>query len=377
MALLNMCGFEVGDLSEIYTSSGNAAIEGTTVKTGSYACKIYPPTTMQASITFRGFDGYGRHATDLAVATSYVSMDFRVDTLPSDDSEDILAFYDGSALKMELRVTSAGNLQLYDASVSALGSASASALSTATWYRIDVTCGTGSGASYEVRVNGSAVISGTSSDIGSTGTARVYVGKYANRNNRAVVYYVDNFFWRDDAYVDTGAVILRMDPDGDGSATAWTIGSGSGSDWENLTELRTGTDSTYLVSTKTVNDASLVTLETTATAGISGTVAGVKSVYYLQRNTEELQNGTFLLRCRNGTTNADSSNGTSTSTLAAYQLIHNTDPNTSAAWTTGGLDTVELGVVEKETSNATAWYSVFLMVGFVASGKPYYYYAQL
>lgn len=362
MSLLYFTGFEYGsDTAAASTASGTGDAQASVVKTGGWAYQSNPTTTGTGYVYMRSLGGSGGVWADLNVATLYATFDFYVATLPASDNEDVAVAHNGSAVKAELRINSSGYLLLTDASENTLGT-SASPLSSSTWYRIDMKIGTGTDAPFEVRVNGLAVITGTSSNISATNNNRFYLGKLFNRNSNTVDFIYDNLILSDSAYATSGAVVQRLSPNGDGTASDWEIGSGSGNDWENVDELSDATDTTYLLSTGSVGDASLFTMQNCADVGITGTILAVLPRGRINRHGAS--NGSVKLRF----ITYDSDAIASTSTASYTGRVYEVDPRTSAAWTTSGVDSVEFGYVENDATNLTRLYNAHLMVLFVPAG---------
>lgn len=368
MTIRNICGFETGSLTEANSSSGTVSIDSTTKRTGNYSLRCNPAGNATGFVFLKTFDATSGAQTELNDATSYTRFYFNPATLPAANSEEIAQIQDWAmyAVKMTVRITSAGKLQVYsNDGTTQLGSDGATVLSAGTWYRIEIKCGTGAGATvpYEVKINGASELSGTGT-LGTSNTGRVGIGKVTNRNGQTVDFYYDDVQINSAAYPGAGAV-MRLDPDGDGAYTAWTIGAGAGSDWENVDEVPYDSDTTYLQSTLTVGQASTVSLESCASAGVSGTISGVLAGFYCKRDAGVPW---VKFRIRSSTTNKDVSSSINPgSAYAYYGVISETDPATSDVWSTSGLDGAQIGCVEDGTANYTRWTAGYLMVDFLAS----------
>jgi len=365
MALLYFTGFEYGEIqAEVAASSGTIAVQATTKHTGDYALQCNPTTTGSGYAYFQKYaagTGSSQVQANINVATLYASFDFYVGTLPASNKEIIARGSDGTNPKLYLYVGSDGYLAVHDSTDAIVATGTSAQLSEDTWYRIDFKMGTGATGAYEVRVDGTTVtgLSGTAS-CGTVNNNRLYLGKTADRNGNTVNFYYDNLIINDDAFADTGSVVKRMSPDGDGSYTAWTA-SGSGDDWQQVDELRASTDSNYLISTGSDGDASTVTLQSTTDAGIAGTILGALLRGWVIRHTGS--DGSVELRVRSGGSNYDSL-ATATQSVNKFNgYLNLVDPATSSAWTTSGLDAIEVGAVENDT-DASRLYSLHLMVAY-------------
>jgi hypothetical protein len=361
-AVLNLCGFESGASSERSTDSGTFSVQSTTKRTGNYALRINTSTT--------GFHRFNQFATDgnttnMNAADVYVRFYMRVATAPAANTENVFQAHDNTNVKLELRLNSSRQLVAYDTALSVLGTG-ATALSLNTWYRIEVRVGTGAAATYEVKIDGVSELSGTG-NLSTTNNARVDLGRTTNRNSQATDIYYDDFLIDDATYPGAGQIVA-LTPDGDGNAVTWTIGAGAGNDWENVDEVPADDDTTYLLSTLSVGQASTVSLISSTAASISGTIKAVKA--FVRTKRDGAANGTFQLRLRSNTTNSDGANAASGSTYGVNQLIHAVDPATSAAWAVAALDSVEVGVEEAEATDRTRWTASMVMVDFEPAAAP-------
>lgn len=367
MAILNITGFETGDASEAVGGlSGTASIVTSPVRTGTYALRCNPTTTGT------GFTSIQSHSSTTGAAASftpnthrYLRFYFRYATKPSSNHEIICQISSGSgrgATHLEVRLDSSGNLRAYR-STTALATG-ATVLAANTWYRIEVKRELGTNAAWEVKIDGVSEISGTANFGASTGTT-LAIGKILNRNSNTVDFFFDDVSVSDSGYPGAGAVLALL-PNANGNYQTWSIGAGAGSHYENVDEVPHDSDTTYLLSSLGSGDAETEALQATATVGISGTIAVAKSVAIAKRNGGT--NGAVRLRLRSGSTDSDTSaDATTTASYALLGRIYETDPATSSAWTTSGLDAVETGLIERSTTNASRLTFTALMVDFVAS----------
>lgn len=360
MTCVLICGFETGSLNEVQASwtDANSVIQSTTKRTGGYAWKV---GTVGMFLRFQA-----RNTTTGAwlladLATSYVRFYFLYHTKPAANNEDIFMIHDrGGAGKIWLRLTSAGNIQAYATDgTTQMGSDGSTTLAADTWYRIEVKCSTGSPAAYEVLIDGVSELSGTG-NLSSTNAGYWEFGSFTNRNNQAIEYYYDDIYIDDAGYPGAGQCEI-MQPNADGAYTTWAASAGDR--WDCVDEVPID-NSDYVESTLTSNEAYTAALESAASAGISGTIKAAEQIIDVKRAGSA--NGTIRMRLRSNTTDSDTgTNYGSTSTEVTLGRIFETDPATSSAWTTSGLDGVEVGALERETSDKTRMYGAYLMVDFV------------
>jgi hypothetical protein len=355
MSFLNICGFETGDMSEALTTSGSVSIQSSVMRSGTYALRC------NGTGAFRLGAARTTGTVNMAASVSYSRIYFRYDTKPAANDEPFAMVADSAPnIKLELRLTSTGVIKVYDNTGTNLVGTGATVLSSGTFYRIEFKCSTGNPSAWEVLVNGAVEVSG-SSNLGGNPTAQIYLGKWVNRNGGSVDFFYDDVCVSDSAYPGDGKSLLFL-PSGDGSFTTWTIGAGAGSKYEQVDELPPDGDTSYLISTQVLLDAYTAAMQDCATVGLSGTINCVKGIYLVKG-----AGGFINTRIRGGGTNSDSAN-ISINTVGAYVGIERLlalDPSTSAAWTTGGIDGAEVGVVEASTSVPTRVSAIFLLVDFV------------
>lgn len=363
-AVVQICGFETGDATEAVVTSGTFDAGYTVVKrTGTYALRSNPTTTAVGYMDFRQGGG-----PDLG-ASAYARFYFRYATKAASGDEPIASFTNtGNVLKFELRLNSSGNLVAYDGGAAAVtdGTGAAATLNAGTWYRIEINInevGAGDTDTFTVKVDGVDDITGTD-DLAASNVRSIRLGKTTNRNGNSVDYFYDDLSIDNTTFPGEGQVSI-MRPDGDGNVTTWTLCGGcAGADWENVDEVPPDGDTTYLVSTLVNTETSNVTLQSAASAGITGTIAAVKGVVVVKN--DGAGNGTFLIRLRSGGTNLDVGGIGATATYAgATGHLRTTDPSDSLAWTLADLNGLEVGAREGETTDRTRVTAMYVMVDYV------------
>ena len=341
MAVVYFTGFEAGSAEPFYGASGTYSIQSTTKKSGTYAFKSNPTTTGVGYFNTWGLLSNGVFPNNLPV-TSYTKFDFYYVTKPASNDEQIFCIRDYSTgnYKLEVRLTSTGVIKVYDKDL-LLVATGTTVLSANTWYRIEVKGGNGTSVAYEVKINGASEVSGTCNQLASN-SAGVNFGKQANRNSNSVEFYYDNVVVDDAAYPGD-CVVTPIFPTGNGGTAQWTGGTGS-SNYLEVDEVPPDSDTTYIRASGSAGDVHLVTLQSTATAGITGTVKSFKAMAYVRENTPVTS--ATKVRIKSGASSSDTSGYDYSTSYLWIQNIANTDPNTSAAWTLSGIDNVQIGVVE-------------------------------
>jgi hypothetical protein len=262
----------------------------------------------------------------------------------------------GPGRKASLRITSAGNLQLYGSNgTTQYGSDGATELTTGVWYRIEwkLEADTGGTDGYAtVKIDGVTEINNVQVDNDTNGIGWFIVGKQVNRNGQSVNFYYADVLVASDDYPGEGSIITLL-PNADGHYTDWTP-SGVGADYTMVDDAPPNT-SDYLISTKVVGNSETVRFQTLADVGITDPVDIHSVQCHYVANCGVWNNVRTQLRLRSNSTDYDL-----TSLLligcwgiGGYGYKSNTDPATGLAWILAGVNAVEFGCVENTTSNPT------------------------
>lgn len=348
MAIVNYCGFDyMLNSPEFFEGNGaggtGAAItlDTTNQRSGAGCLRINPTTTQNAFISMNALASTGA-VTAASVTNSYVQFWFQWQTLPASNSEEIFVVRAAAADKLSIRIDSSGILLLYNAAGTLVGTGT-TVLSTSTWYKIEISCGSSATVgAYELKISGSSELSGTTNTSASVAT-NWYIGKVTNRNGNTVNFYYDDFVVSDSAFLSGDISILPMIPDADGSTMTWNLGTGA-SNYTQVNETPLSTADYVRSPTTGSPNIALFNLDSTATSGISGTIYAFKASIAVAENTSVTSAN--LIRIRSNVTNSDSGTRNTSTTFSGTYRILETDPNTGTAWTTTGLDAVQIGSVE-------------------------------
>lgn len=354
MARLNITGFETGNTAECSTSSGTFSMQGTTVRTGAYALRTNPTGSGTGYGEINGLATTGANAA-FNVATLWIRFYFRYATKPAANSEPILrALNTASAPKLRIHLDSAGKLHVINSAGTDVFTGS-TVLSANTWYRIEASIATGTSAAWELLIDGVSEGSG-STNTTTTNHGAVDFGKVPNVNGNTVDFFYDDIAIDAAGYPGAGQV-EAMQPDGNGTYTAWT------GTYTDVDEIPHDSDTTY-ISAMLSTGAETATLESTAAAGISGVVAVAKTCAIVRATTDAIATA-FRVRTRSGSTDSDTTADYDAST--SYVLLaklYATDPNTGSAWTLSGLDGAEPGVVNNNNLTEHRCTQILIMVEF-------------
>lgn len=214
----------------------------------------------------------------------------------------------------------------------------------ATWFYVELKATihdtTGS---VEVRINGETKLALTNVDTNAGGTGiinEVVLG--APPSTESFRKYHDDFYVCDtsgslnnDFLSDVK--VVRLKPNAAGDSTQFTPLSGS--NYTNVDELTPDSDTSYVYSS-TAGNKDLYNVESLASAPAN--IYGVRVTSTMRKDDAGSLTARNVLK-----SGATTSNGTTVGPLTSYAAFwdyHETDPNTSAAWTNSALDSLQVGV---------------------------------
>ena len=352
MACVNFSGWESGDNSEFRSSTGTNSVQTSVVRTGVYALQVNPTTSAVGNMRLGGIRADGRPNGEMSVNSLYTRFYFRIGTAPASSEEQFIEMADtGGSTKCYFTLNSSRQIKAYSNS-GALIATGATALSVDTWYRIEIQTSTGSGnQAYEVKIDGTSEISGTMNQL-TNQHGSLYIGKRTNLNSQTINFYYDDIYCDDSAFPGAGQSV-RLAPTANGATAQWTSGTGS-SNYLEVDEIPPST-SDYLQNSVSTNQAHYVTLESTSTKSVSGTINSVKSHIYAREGTSGTSSN--QLKLKSGATTVDTTAYNHSTTNQHILKLNDTDPNTASAWTTSAIDSIEVGVLE---ANAIAMRCMYM-----------------
>ena len=341
MAYLNISGAETGDLSEVLASGGTVAAYTTNKRTGAYGYHVQGST---GYISFGKLSADGTHAVlGMAGSTVYATVYLK----PLALSGSCANFGIGSAASgnfiCQISVSNTGDCTL----VGTTTSASLGTIDTAGFHRFDIKA-TKSGAC-AARVNG-----GTEQTV--TGNAQNADYVICTGSNAGTDNVWDDIAISDSAYPGAGEVRI-LKPNGTGNYTAWTDGAGTAP--TNVAEVPHDSDTSYITTSTSLN-VETEAMDSAATAGVAGTIGTVKAAMIIRA---ESAGGDAVLRLRSSTTDTDA--GSAGGWPTSYGLIaklFDTDPATSAAWASSGIDGIEVGAKDIFGGIAVRITAIYAMV---------------
>lgn len=297
------------------------------------------------------FGGGGKIYLTKSLPAAYTSpclgVGFNVNTLPG-SAVGIAWLYAGATATFQVVLTTAGKIQIQNSSGTAIATGT-TALSTNTWYYLEFNVViNGASGSVTVHINGSAEITTTTGNFGSTGVDTIILGMQDCSSAGANV----NFLYDDVYLIDTAAgglystflgdvAVETKYPSAAGAHTQWTPDSGS--NYARVNE-HSGTfpdgDTSY-VATSTVNNRDSYAFDDLSV--LSGTVYAVQTnVYARKDNTGTRQ---IAVSTRPGSTDNDGATQTLGTSYQMFSEIAEKNPDTSAQWASvSALNATEFGI---------------------------------
>lgn len=332
-------GFENGTSERFQdgTGSGTRSVQSTTKKTGTYSLRVNPTTSGTGALAIGCPSATGDIATFCSVADAYIEFYYRVDTMPASGYVWFAKpLNTGSGAMLHLRQNSDGTIAVAD-SGNTLKATGSTVLSTGTWYRIGINTKPGGAAAYTLKINGTTEVSGTANQGGSN-FGLMQLGKLGDTGANTVDFYYDDYVLNDTAFL--GDLIVKTALV-DGTGVRQTYGFLSGTNSSNhleVDEIPSDADTTYVASTGA--GVANFTVQDASTAGISGNIKAVV-VYAERKEPSAVTSSAVIGLDSNSVRTATTAEDLSTSYLTR-QLILNTDPNTSTAWTESGFNAIEI-----------------------------------
>jgi len=349
MGYLAACGFDTGDTAGAITAGtggGVVSFSNSIARDGGYSLRCTPVGAGTAEIQYATMDLTTGAAAIYSAATVYHRFYMYIAALPASANEEFFQSWNtGATGKINLRITSAGNILAYD-SVTALVGTGTATLVTGVWYMIEVKCATGSPAAFEVMVDGVVDISATG-NLNASNNGRVRFGKGNNRNSQGYDIYFDTWAVSDSGYPGRGKgkwVSPTSTP-----TSQWTSGTGTSNHLE-VDEIPVNL-ADYVMNTTSASRRVLFAFPTTTSLSISGQINAVMPL---------------LLGCRENTSVTSSFDGeiwpsagfksifgsalNITTTDRVIGGFYALNPETSAQWTTAELDASKVGALEANAS---------------------------
>lgn len=369
MATRAVCGFE---LNSALAEGGGGALSGTASLVTSPTAGSWSTYALRCNPTAGGvgyFNLWNHSATtgfpnfnETCGTTSYIRFKFRANTIPASGSEQFLKLVTAAFVnKFSLKLNSTGQISCLDTSGNI--QTGTAVLSSGTWYRIEVKIGSGAGGVIEWKIDGTTDLTTTGTLNANAGAQTIYGSDGATGAD--IDFFFDDIAVSDSAYPGDGGVMLLI-PDANGTYQDFSIGAGSGSHYQVVGVVPPSITTSYLVSSAQ-NQTETENMQPSSAKPISSTINCVLPLSYLRRNASTT---TGKVRLISGGNNFDGSSVSVGSTAVCYGIPYDTDPNTGSAWTTSGIDSLQVGCVDDNASNRLRIGGAFLTVDAVVAAVP-------
>lgn len=256
----------------------------------------------------------------------------------------ILGFYEGGNSGPNVRHSGTGYLQAYRGSTLLGTSSGHSPITSGSWHYVEMktyihdTAGT-----FEIWLDGIRVYNGTGLDTKPSTNAYMdnfFIGGRATGSGQTAALYFDDVYCTD-GEVFGDCRVKAYFPNGAGATTQWTKSGGS-ANYEMVDDVDPDDDSTYnYSSTATQKD----------TFALPATPAGVTAIHAVRvtalARKDDAATREIALVTRSNGTDYESGNFALGTTYVYLSQIRDVDPDTSADWTTGGVDAMEVGYIVK------------------------------
>lgn len=354
--------FGLGDVT------GTAAFQNSVVRSGAYAFQSNPVGgatgwLYASQLNFNAVrQGMVRNYTESGPTNGiFIRFYFNWATKPAANDEEIYRTNNSSNVPvLRLLLKSNATLELLDRTGASLGTTAA--LTSGTWYCIEINCNKGAAAAFELRIDGVTILSGTA-DQGTVDLGATFFGKFSNRNGQTINVYYDDILQRNDTWCGPGRIV-NLRPDANGTFSAWTAGTGA-SDYQEIDEIPPDDDTSYIANTAVANTSSTFNMQSASALGVSGTIQAVAPWLTLRDIVAGGPRTAFRLKS-GGTTTGDllamTTSGVSTGYLSFMDIIP-LDPNTGLPWTIAAINALEVGVVNIN-ANITRVTNIGLLVIF-------------
>ena len=235
MARLNIVGFETGDLTECYSSSGSASVQSGTKRSGLYALQMPNLVSGSAAVAVAGLNAASGIAALLN--TAFVSISFYIYASSGDDvgyGTDIFKIYSQSGLEMvHLQMSSSAiYLQYFNSSngIASVGSSQPITSLFNTWIQVEIAIANsnasgGGSATIQWRVNGGE----TQVAFGQIRSAPDYIGRFSfEADSKSPAYFIDDVVIDSSGSLFPGpGQINRLTPNAAGQSVSMTAGTGT------------------------------------------------------------------------------------------------------------------------------------------------------
>lgn len=337
-------GPRMGIFSPNTTTTGTFSIASGAGRFGGDCIRFNNTTGQQAQIRLGDFSADGATPTDMGIATQLCGQFYFKYEVLDNASARICAFKTSAGVVgCEVKIKTDGTLELY--SNATLRGTSTTTLTQSTWYRIAVKSTKSAAGAQELQINGSSEVSGTWSN-GNVVIDRFFLTNDA-RGTASTDFYYEDIIGDDATFPPDGRVLLSL-PNADASSAAndeWNAGT-SASDFNECKEVPPDGGTTYVKCTAALDKRQLFNFQDFATIGGTGTqINAVQSLISVREDISGTSSNVLRIVPGGGTFDTTARNESAAS-YTTKARIDGLNPNTSAAWTVSGFNSIQMGSVE-------------------------------
>lgn len=281
------------------------------------------------------------HVLSSNLSTFVVGFAYQYEVGASMSDNNLFSIYDDSTIQLDIYVNNDGSLSIRRGASTVLGTSAVGLVSPGVWNYIEFKATINNSGSYELRFNGTNILSDSGVDTQQSSNA--YMNKfgfvaagYTNRN-------IDDFYFLDtsgstnnDFLGDVRIETIR--PTGAGNQTDFTPSTGS--NWENVDDTTPDDDSTYNYhAPQGLPGTDLFTMGDLTT--ISGSIFGIQPIIYTRK--DDAGSADLYSVIRTGGTDYVGSGISLGDSYIYHTDILEENPNTATAWTVTDINNIEGG----------------------------------
>lgn len=273
----------------------------------------------------------------------YVSLSFRYhDNFPGSTGSRLIQYVNSGTIQNTIGVYSDGSIKIKRSATATLETTAADVVSVDTWHQMEIHQVCGDSGSWEVRLDGVTVLSGTGDIQGDTVSDITNIlvwGWASNAADLLGITEVDNIVMQDSAgsFIDGEWYIEGLLPNAAGDLSDLTPASGS--NHENVDEVPADDDTSYVESATNGNQDLYNYQNLTPLESGSSIVAAQINTVVKQSAGEDL----ITLIKSGGTVYQDIAQIVD-SAYVSLSRLEALDPDTLASWTESGINAAQFGV---------------------------------
>lgn len=344
MALLNFGGFEAGTDKE-FASVVGSPLYPTSPPSPHGGLRVLSTQNVQSRVYIQKYAADGLH-TVFTEGTLWCGFWVYFDTFTGSGPQHIASVDNGSGSKVvDIERDEDGAITINGTS----RSATAAIVGLDEWALIEFKSVPNGSSSVRVNQGSSVTVNGSNP---SGGNDRLVLGTFAAIGT----FYYDDWYVDDAGWIPPGQCLISL-PEGAGTNSGWT--NGTGSTFAVVDEVPPNDDTDYIAETAVAGTHDFAMQDEEIT-GVGGSIAAVKLMSVVRNVAAAV--GSIALWSRSDATNVTETAWTNAGTITTYVALQRVKllTNAGAAWTTSGVQSLQVGVVNNNANDArcTAIYAM-------------------